>query len=336
MLMTHAFFKALLFMAAGSVIAAMANNQNIDRMSGFRRALPFTSALLLDRLPGAGGLPGHVRLLLQGRDPRLRRRTAAACTGSSRSAATSAALMTAFYSFRIGFRVVAGEPCEEARGARAGPPRPRRARPTRRTGEAEDTDVGFPGRGAPHRRARVADAGGDGRARLRRAVRRPDPDPGRRPRASTTFLEGTFESSHALRTIEPSTADSWLGLAGRRLDLDRSGSRSPTTATSPARGHRAARASASGACTRFLLNKWYFDELDRRARLQAGDRDRALRELGLRARRRPGDRQRPRSAWSAAPARSSAARSRASCAPTRCCSIGGFAALGIYFLVVAS
>src|SRR5215207_4684256 len=32
-LMTHAFFKALLFMAAGSVIAAMANRQNIDLMS---------------------------------------------------------------------------------------------------------------------------------------------------------------------------------------------------------------------------------------------------------------------------------------------------------------
>src|ERR671921_73673 len=41
-LMTHAFFKALLFMAAGSVIAAMAGEQNMDRMGGFRRAMPFT------------------------------------------------------------------------------------------------------------------------------------------------------------------------------------------------------------------------------------------------------------------------------------------------------
>ena len=32
-LMTHAFFKALMFMAAGSVIAAMAGRQDIDRMS---------------------------------------------------------------------------------------------------------------------------------------------------------------------------------------------------------------------------------------------------------------------------------------------------------------
>src|SRR4051812_8924264 len=41
-LMTHAFFKALLFMAAGSVIAAMAGEQNLDRMGGFRKAMPFT------------------------------------------------------------------------------------------------------------------------------------------------------------------------------------------------------------------------------------------------------------------------------------------------------
>ena len=34
--MTHAFFKALLFMAAGSLIAAMAGNQNLDEMGGFR------------------------------------------------------------------------------------------------------------------------------------------------------------------------------------------------------------------------------------------------------------------------------------------------------------
>src|SRR5207248_5626487 len=41
-LMTHAFFKALLFMAAGSIIGAMAGEQSLDRMGGFRRALPFT------------------------------------------------------------------------------------------------------------------------------------------------------------------------------------------------------------------------------------------------------------------------------------------------------
>ena len=38
-LMTHAFFKALLFMAAGSIIGAMAGAQSIDRMSGFAKAM---------------------------------------------------------------------------------------------------------------------------------------------------------------------------------------------------------------------------------------------------------------------------------------------------------
>ena len=57
-LMTHAFFKALLFMAAGSIIAAMANRQDIDRMSGLRSAMPFTAATLCDRCAGAPGFPG--------------------------------------------------------------------------------------------------------------------------------------------------------------------------------------------------------------------------------------------------------------------------------------
>ena len=43
-LLTHAFFKALLFMAAGSVIAALAGEQSLDRMGGFRKAMPFTYA----------------------------------------------------------------------------------------------------------------------------------------------------------------------------------------------------------------------------------------------------------------------------------------------------
>ena len=50
-LMTHAFFKALLFMSAGSIIAAMGGEQSLDRMRGFRKAMPFTFACFV-----AGGL----------------------------------------------------------------------------------------------------------------------------------------------------------------------------------------------------------------------------------------------------------------------------------------
>src|SRR6202049_4963481 len=42
-LMTHAFFKALLFMAAGSLIGAIAGQQSLEKMGGFRKAMQFTS-----------------------------------------------------------------------------------------------------------------------------------------------------------------------------------------------------------------------------------------------------------------------------------------------------
>ena len=68
-LMTHAFFKALLFMAAGSLIGAMAGEQSLEKMGGFRKAMPFTYALLHHRRPRAVGHPAVLGLLLQGRDP---------------------------------------------------------------------------------------------------------------------------------------------------------------------------------------------------------------------------------------------------------------------------
>ena len=55
--MTHAFFKALLFMAAGSVIAAMAGEQNLDKMGGFRRAMPFTFGCMVIGGLALSGVP---------------------------------------------------------------------------------------------------------------------------------------------------------------------------------------------------------------------------------------------------------------------------------------
>ena len=55
--MTHAFFKALLFMAAGSADRAMGGNQSLDRMSGLRRALPFTFACFIIGGLALSGIP---------------------------------------------------------------------------------------------------------------------------------------------------------------------------------------------------------------------------------------------------------------------------------------
>jgi NADH-quinone oxidoreductase subunit L len=143
-LMTHAFFKALLFMAAGSIIAAMANDQNIDRMSGFGKAMRFTSitfvcgALALAAFPGTSGFFSKDEILAfaEARGGMYLIFTVLGYVG---------ALMTAVYSFRLVFRVLPGTPCKEAQElietghvAHEAPKNPA-------TGEPEDTGVGFPG-----------------------------------------------------------------------------------------------------------------------------------------------------------------------------------------------
>ncbi|MBW3128034.1 NADH-quinone oxidoreductase subunit L [Hymenobacter profundi] len=55
--LTHAFFKALLFLGAGSVIHAMSNEQDIRRMGGLRKALPVTFATFLIGCLAISGIP---------------------------------------------------------------------------------------------------------------------------------------------------------------------------------------------------------------------------------------------------------------------------------------
>jgi NADH-quinone oxidoreductase subunit L len=142
-LMTHAFFKALLFMGAGSVIAAMGGDQSLDRMGGFRRAMPFTfitftiGALALAGFPLTAGFFSKDDIIAF----TLNRGGFYTVLGVI---AYIAALVTAFYAFRMVFRVFFGEPVEEAHELENGhlahhdPANPM-------TGESEDTDVGFPG-----------------------------------------------------------------------------------------------------------------------------------------------------------------------------------------------
>jgi len=55
--MTHAFFKALLFLGAGSVIHAMGGEQDIRKMGGLRKALPATSITFLLGCIAIAGIP---------------------------------------------------------------------------------------------------------------------------------------------------------------------------------------------------------------------------------------------------------------------------------------
>jgi NADH-quinone oxidoreductase subunit L len=256
LLMAHAFFKALLFMAAGSVISAMANNQNIDRMSGFRRAMPFTSALLivgclaLAAFPGTSGFFAKDEILGFAAD-RGGMYWIFAIGGYV------GALMTAFYSFRIGFRVVAGKPSEEARELEGG--HMHHAEPTNpQTGEPEDTGVGYPGpehhiaeREWPMRAAMAVLGVG---ALFGGLIQVPGVD-----EVVTKFLEGTFESS-SLYSIHPSTADAWIGLAvGGTISVIGIAFAYLCYVRRP--GITLALAQRYRRLHDFLLNKWYFDEL---------------------------------------------------------------------------
>src|SRR5215218_4836517 len=143
-LMTHAFFKALLFMAAGSVIAAMAGEQNLDKMGGFRRAMPFTfgcmviGGLSLSGVPPFAGFFSKDEILatVAARDDWHIILAVLGYVG---------AFMTAVYTWRMIFRAFYGPPVEPARELEGGHlyHAPEHTNPA--TGEVEDTDVGFPG-----------------------------------------------------------------------------------------------------------------------------------------------------------------------------------------------
>jgi len=142
--MTHAFFKALLFMAAGSVISAMAGTQDLDRMSGFRRAMPFTfgcmvvGGLALSGIPPFAGFfsKDEILSLLLARDDWHIVLGVLGYLG---------ALLTAIYTFRMIFRAFLGEPCPEARELEDGHLFHAEQHTNPATGEVEDDDVGFPG-----------------------------------------------------------------------------------------------------------------------------------------------------------------------------------------------
>src|SRR5688572_15610310 len=57
-LATHAFFKAVLFLGAGSVIIAMHHEQDMRRMGGLRKYMPITYATMLIAGLASAGIPG--------------------------------------------------------------------------------------------------------------------------------------------------------------------------------------------------------------------------------------------------------------------------------------
>jgi NADH-quinone oxidoreductase subunit L len=109
-LFTHAFFKALLFLGSGSVIVAMHHEQDIRNMGGLWRKIPFTYAMMVVGTLALTGFPffaGYfskdaiIEAAYAGRNP---------AANYAFMMTLGAAALTAFYSWRLIFKTFHGEP----------------------------------------------------------------------------------------------------------------------------------------------------------------------------------------------------------------------------------
>jgi NADH-quinone oxidoreductase subunit L len=96
-LMTHAFFKALLFLGSGSVIHGMGGEQDMRRMGGLKKYLPVTFATMLIGTLAIAGIPPFAGFF--SKDEILFR--AFLSNKFIWVVAVASALMTAFYMFRL-------------------------------------------------------------------------------------------------------------------------------------------------------------------------------------------------------------------------------------------
>ncbi len=103
--MTHAFFKALLFLGAGSVIHAMHHEQDIMNMGGLRKKLPITHLTFLIGCLAISGIPPFAGFF--SKDEIL---TAALIKSPVLYAlGVMTSIMTAFYMFRLYFLTFSGK-----------------------------------------------------------------------------------------------------------------------------------------------------------------------------------------------------------------------------------
>jgi len=109
-LFTHAFFKALLFLGAGSVIHAMSAEQDMRKMGGIWRQVPLTYAVMWVGSLALAGIPFFAGFY--SKDAILESAFAAHSTVGLYAFALgiAAALLTAFYSWRLLFMTFHGAP----------------------------------------------------------------------------------------------------------------------------------------------------------------------------------------------------------------------------------
>jgi NADH-quinone oxidoreductase subunit L len=108
-LMTHAFFKALLFLAAGSVIMGMHHDQDIRNMGGVRRYMPLTYLTALLGSLALIGFPGFSGFFSKDAIIEAVHHATRPGSGYAYVLLTAGVFVTALYSFRMFFLVFHGE-----------------------------------------------------------------------------------------------------------------------------------------------------------------------------------------------------------------------------------
>ena len=108
-LMTHAFFKALLFLAAGSVIIAMHHDQDIRNMGGLKRYMPVTWITFLIGTLALIGAPFFSGFYSKDSIIEVVEMSNLPGSGFAYFAVLSGIFITAFYAFRVYFLVFHGQ-----------------------------------------------------------------------------------------------------------------------------------------------------------------------------------------------------------------------------------
>lgn len=109
-LMTHAFFKALLFLAAGSVIIAMHHEQNIQKMGGLYQKMPITYAVSIIGTLALIGFPGFSGFYSKDLIIEAVAFSNLPYASFAYWAVLLGVVITAFYSFRLLFLVFHSQP----------------------------------------------------------------------------------------------------------------------------------------------------------------------------------------------------------------------------------
>ncbi len=109
-LFTHAFFKALLFLGAGSVIHAMSDEQDMRNMGGIWRKIPFTYSMMWIGSLALAGVPFFAGFYSKDMIIEAAFAHGTAAGQYAFSMGILAALLTAFYSWRLIFMTFHGAP----------------------------------------------------------------------------------------------------------------------------------------------------------------------------------------------------------------------------------